>query len=65
MLAKEKQTKLKIALEINVGLQRGGFDRPQEIQPALELIHAKLPHAESISGLVSWWDPNLQVSYLS
>lgn len=37
-LAKAKNTPLKIALEINVGLQRGGFDTPDKMGKAIQEI---------------------------
>lgn len=49
-LAKSTQTKLKIALEINIGLQRGGFDNAEQI---ISQIKAN-PNYLELKGLMGY-----------
>lgn len=52
-LAKEKNTVLKIALEINIGLQRGGYDTPDKLAKAIDLIKANEDYVQ-LTGLMGY-----------
>ncbi|HSC84941.1 MAG TPA: alanine racemase [Pseudomonas sp.] len=52
-LAQELETRLRINLEIDVGLHRGGFNNPQRFVEALQLIAAHPEHLE-FSGLMGY-----------
>ncbi len=52
-LAQQKDTLLHIALEINVGLQRGGFDTPEKMTKVLQLIKAHPRHLQ-LHGLMGY-----------
>lgn len=52
-LAKQKNTTLYIALEINVGLQRGGYDNPEKMAKAIQYIQANHAYVRCI-GLMGY-----------
>lgn len=51
--AKRKNTRIKISIEINVGLQRGGFETVQQLAAAVEIIKADSVHLE-LTGLMGY-----------
>lgn len=52
-LAQSLGTRLRVSLEIDVGLHRGGFATPADLRPALELIKASPQHLE-LAGLMGY-----------
>lgn len=56
-LAEKLEKKLRLNLEINVGLHRGGFKNPIDLRSALDLIKNNSQHLE-LSGLMGY-DPHV------
>ncbi len=52
-LARQKNTTLLIALEINVGLQRGGYDTPEKMAKAIQFIKANHAYVRCV-GLMGY-----------
>ncbi|HNO49247.1 MAG TPA: alanine racemase [Chitinophagales bacterium] len=52
-LAKEKNQRLKIAIEINVGLQRGGLDTPEKLEKIIKFILSNSDYLE-LTGLMGY-----------
>ena len=66
-LAKEKKIRLKVSLEIDVGLHRGGVGSPAELHPLLKLLAENTEHLQFtgfmgyepyISKLKGYWPAN-------
>ena len=53
VFAKRKNTRIKISLEINVGLQRGGFESTQQLAAAVDILKADSAYLE-LSGLMGY-----------
>ncbi len=52
-LARQIGTKMRVNLEIDVGLHRGGFPEPEALDPVLEVIRGDPEHL-SLSGLMGY-----------
>lgn len=57
ILAKKLDQKLRLNLEIDVGLRRGGFTKIEDLKKALQLIQINLDHVE-FSGFMGY-DPHV------
>ncbi|MCO5247724.1 MAG: alanine racemase [Chitinophagales bacterium] len=52
-LAKEQNQRIKISIEINVGLQRGGFDTPEKLGEIVKIIHSNSDFLK-LTGLMGY-----------